>query len=246
MFPKNILQFVLTFIIGMLICLPIMYFTLNGLIEKKLGVTFYFTSTVILFIVIVHIINYKNNVKLIYNFKPFNIKFLLFLILIVWMLQTLIFIPLNNCFIFKQDYYFNWFYFFGAIIIAPIFEEIIFRNILLNSLLNKYNSKKSIIISACLFGLIHGNFFQIIFSTIMGLLFGMVYVKNKNIAYTIVLHFCNNMFVFIINFLIYKFLNTPFFNMVIVLNIIISFLLLQNFNKRYAFSIIKLVKQIQN
>lgn len=246
MFPKNILQFVLTFIIAMLICLPIMYFTLNGTIGRDLGVTFYFISTVFLFILIVHIINYKNDVKLIYNVKPFNIRFLLFLILIIWMLQTLIFIPMNHYFFLKQDYDFNWFYFLGAIILAPIFEEIIFRNVLLNSLLNKYSVKKSIIISACLFGLIHGNLFQIVFSTIMGLFLGIVYAKNKNIAYTIVLHFCSNTFVFIINFLVYKFSNTLFFNVSIILNIVTSFLLLQNLNKKYDFSIIKLIRQIQN
>lgn len=89
-------------------------------------------------------------------------------------------------------------------------------------------------------GLIHGNLLQIVFATIVGLLFGIIYVKNKNIAYTIIMHFCNNIFVFLINLLFYKFSSTLLFNASIVLNIVISFSLLHYLNKKYGFSIVRL------
>ena len=47
--------------------------------------------------------------------------------------------------------------YFQTIIVAPIFEELLFRGIILNGLLNKYknNSKKAIIYSAIIFGMVH-------------------------------------------------------------------------------------------
>ena len=49
--------------------------------------------------------------------------------------------------------------YFQIIIVAPIFEELLFRGIILNGLLNKYknNSKKAIIYSAIAFGVVHLN-----------------------------------------------------------------------------------------
>lgn len=222
-----------------------MYFTKNDFINKDLGTNLYYICTIVLFILIVHVINFVNRKIITYNVELSNTKFSVFLILIVWIIQTLFFIPINH-YLSKVIYSFNWFHFWVAIFFAPIFEEIIFRNILLNSLLNKYNIKKSVIISSCLFGFIHGNILHIIFSTIMGMFFGIIYVKNKNIAYTIILHFCSNMFVFIINFLVYKFSGTLLFSVCVILNIIISFLLLQNLIKKNNFSILKSIKQIQN
>lgn len=244
MFPKNLIQFVLSFVISMLICLPIWYLTLNGIIGRDLGVNLYFAGTVIFFLVLVHFINYKNKTKIIYNAQPFNFKFLLFIILIVWILQTLIFIPLNHYFFYKGFYKVNFYYFLGALILAPIFEEIIFRNILLNSLLNNYSKIKSIVLSAILFGLIHGNLFQIISATILGLLFGLIYVENKNIAYTIILHFFNNTFVFLVKLLIVNFSTTLFFQIGIVLNIFFSISLLYYANRRYGLSLLKLIRKI--
>lgn len=76
-------------------------------------------------------------------------------------------------------------------IAAPVGEELLFRGAILKSL-SPYGSKFAIIISSVLFGLVHGNFQQIPFALLAGLVFGYVAVKTDSLFYTIILHIINN------------------------------------------------------
>lgn len=77
-------------------------------------------------------------------------------------------------------------------IIGPIFEEIIFRKILIDRTI-KYGAKVSIIISAVLFGFIHGNINQFFYAFLIGGFFAYVYIKTGNIKYSIILHIITNL-----------------------------------------------------
>lgn len=77
-------------------------------------------------------------------------------------------------------------------ILAPLMEETIFRGIILNRLLMKYSEKKSIIISALLFGIIHMALVQGIEAFIIGLGLGMIFVKTKSLKPCIIAHAINN------------------------------------------------------
>lgn len=76
-------------------------------------------------------------------------------------------------------------------IAAPVVEELLFRGAILKSLL-PYGSKFAIIISSVIFGFVHGNFQQIPFALLAGLVFGYVAVKTDSLFYTIILHIINN------------------------------------------------------
>ena len=244
MFPKNIIQFLFICFLSLMLSLPIFYILNWVKIENQnLQTTLLFIICLSIFIGLVHIINYKNNTKLSYNIKPFNRHFLLFLILIVWIIETIFFVPFRIYFFLNNNYAPDIYLIFGALFLAPILEEIIFRNILLNTLLHRYSKNKSILISACLFSLIHGNPVQIFYALISGIFLGLIYSKNKNIAYTIILHFFINLFVFIWNYYLREFYNSSFFFLGIGLNAIISFLLLFYMNKNQGYSLIKLIKQ---
>ena len=78
-------------------------------------------------------------------------------------------------------------------ILFPILEEILFRRILCNSLL-ALGEKKAIIISAAIFGLIHGNLYQFAYAFLIGLVLGYVYVKTGKLIYTIVFHCIINLY----------------------------------------------------
>jgi CAAX protease family protein len=84
--------------------------------------------------------------------------------------------------------------FFGATV-APIFEEIFMRGIILAGLLNKYSPKKAIIISALIFGVWHFNIHQSVNATLIGLVLGIIYYKTNSLILCIVLHMTNNIFV---------------------------------------------------
>ena len=76
-------------------------------------------------------------------------------------------------------------------IIAPIFEEIIFRKILVDRTI-KYGVRVSIIFSATIFALFHGNLNQFFYAFLMGGFFSYVYAKTGKIEYTIILHMAIN------------------------------------------------------
>lgn len=84
-------------------------------------------------------------------------------------------------------------------IFAPIFEEILFRGIILNGMLSKYknNQGRAVLYSAIIFGVVHLNIPQGINAMMVGLILGFIYYSTKNIKLCIFVHFINNLFTFI-------------------------------------------------
>lgn len=81
----------------------------------------------------------------------------------------------------------------SIIFIAPIYEEIAFREILFKRLSKKINVKWGIIISSILFGIGHTSA-SIIFATLFGVVCCLLYLKYNNILIPMFLHFVNNAF----------------------------------------------------
>jgi len=77
-------------------------------------------------------------------------------------------------------------------IIGPIVEELLFRKILLNRLLNIYSVKKAIIIETLIFALFHGGVNGFIYAFVIGMLLSIIYVKYKNIKIPIICHMISN------------------------------------------------------
>ncbi len=75
-------------------------------------------------------------------------------------------------------------------IAAPLVEELIYRGFVLSTL-KKYGKLYAIVISALLFGIMHGNLPQAVYAFIVGLLLGYVAVEYS-IRWTILLHVINN------------------------------------------------------
>ncbi|WP_149732459.1 CPBP family intramembrane glutamic endopeptidase [Methanobrevibacter millerae] len=78
-------------------------------------------------------------------------------------------------------------------IIAPIFEEYMFRKMLIDRTI-KYGAKLSILLSALLFALYHGNLSQFFYAFMLGGFFAYVYIKTGKIIYPITLHLIINLF----------------------------------------------------
>ena len=77
-------------------------------------------------------------------------------------------------------------------IIGPIFEELIFRGLLLKKL-RVYGDKTAIIYTAIAFGLFHTNISQILFAAVIGLVLAYVVCKTNNIKYSILMHILINL-----------------------------------------------------
>lgn len=76
-------------------------------------------------------------------------------------------------------------------ICAPIFEEVFYRRIILGSL-RRYGDTFAIVISAILFGAMHGNFSQFFYAFTLGLIYGYIVIRSNSIIPAILLHALNN------------------------------------------------------
>ncbi len=79
-------------------------------------------------------------------------------------------------------------------LLGPILEELIFRGLLLQALL-PYGKGLSVVVTALLFGLFHGNPFQFFTGFFVGLVLGFMVVQTKSIWPGIIGHVFNNTFV---------------------------------------------------
>lgn len=80
-------------------------------------------------------------------------------------------------------------------ILAPLVEEIVFRGAILRTLLglmSKKNHWVAILISAAIFGVVHGNVAQFINALLMGLVLGWMYYRTGSLVPGILLHWVNN------------------------------------------------------
>ncbi len=82
-------------------------------------------------------------------------------------------------------------FFITASIIAPIFEEIVFRGIFLTRISQKFGYGVGIFASSLLFGVLHMDG-AIIGAFIFGVLLSIIYLKYKNILVNILIHGINN------------------------------------------------------
>lgn len=81
--------------------------------------------------------------------------------------------------------------FLYACVFAPVWEEVLFRGCVLRAL-RPYGKRFSILGSAVLFGLFHGNLLQTPYALLMGLLLGYLTVEYS-IVWAVLLHVFNNL-----------------------------------------------------
>lgn len=82
---------------------------------------------------------------------------------------------------------------FVVVICAPIMEELLFRKTLIERTAH-FGEGISILFSGLVFGLFHGNLVQFGYAFLLGVFFGFIYIKTKNIVYPIILHMVINFF----------------------------------------------------
>lgn len=87
--------------------------------------------------------------------------------------------------------------FISLCVIAPVFEEIIYRGIILEQLSKRYSWVTAIIVSGLIFGLIHGNLHQGVNAFFIGLILGFMYIKTNSLLLCMFWHFANNFLVFL-------------------------------------------------
>jgi len=73
-------------------------------------------------------------------------------------------------------------------LVIPILEELLIRGIIAGQLCLWYGPLPAVLLSSFCFGILHNNIVQFIYALIMGLLLGLMYVKNKRLLLCIIAH----------------------------------------------------------
>jgi len=81
------------------------------------------------------------------------------------------------------------------VVAAPILEELIFRGIIQEGLMQRLRPIMAIVVTSLLFGFIHFNPWQFTTAFILGLFIGWIYYYTRDIILVIAIHFFNNLFV---------------------------------------------------
>lgn len=83
--------------------------------------------------------------------------------------------------------------FFAVVILAPVFEELLCRGLILKTMRGVMPKWVSIILSAAIFGIVHGNPIQFIYATALGILLGWLYTKFDSIWIPMLCHLVFNL-----------------------------------------------------
>ena len=75
--------------------------------------------------------------------------------------------------------------------LAPIFEELVFRKLIIDRT-RRYGEFTAIMFSSLAFGLFHCNLYQLFYAFAIGLVLGYVYVRTGNVILTIIIHLIVN------------------------------------------------------
>ena len=92
----------------------------------------------------------------------------------------------------NNDVLYDVFIFISVVILAPIFEELIFRGMILRTL-SKYNKAFAIVVTSLLFGLLHLNISQAVPAFFMSLVLCYMSLKSDSLLVTILAHAANNL-----------------------------------------------------
>ena len=80
-----------------------------------------------------------------------------------------------------------------TVVLAPVFEEMLFRGLILESMRRKWGASAAIVVSAALFGLVHAPILpQMLNAFVMGVILGYIYVLTDSLLSVIVIHAVNN------------------------------------------------------
>ncbi|MFI3259385.1 MAG: type II CAAX endopeptidase family protein [Rikenellaceae bacterium] len=84
----------------------------------------------------------------------------------------------------------------ALVIVAPVFEELLCRGVILEALRTKYGAAIACFVSALFFAIMHLEPQAMVNAFVMGLLLGYIYLRTNSIFAPIILHAINNLFAY--------------------------------------------------
>jgi len=89
-------------------------------------------------------------------------------------------------------------------LLPAVFEELIFRGIVFTGLIKDHKPIVAILLTTFMFAFMHGTLQQTFYQLILGLIITLVMYVTNNILYPIIVHFCNNAIIVIMDYVIHN------------------------------------------
>ncbi|NCC98191.1 MAG: CPBP family intramembrane metalloprotease [Bacteroidia bacterium] len=201
-FPSRLIYFILILVVTILLTLPIQDFILyspkmtDNSMEYKLSlINFIIIPCLITIFLIIEKLK-SQNIKP--NLDFWHVKNIKALAAFPFVFHVCIAFPIAQLYRNITNHAYtpdNIYIILGAITFAPIFEEFLFREILLKGLSSRYSKWLSILITGVFFGLLHFSPSEIAVIAVaiaLGIYLSWVYYQTKNLGACIVLHFIAN------------------------------------------------------
>lgn len=180
-----------------MICLSPVLLISNKIMDKEASIFIYYVVAVGTPFGIVYSRRKRKTKNGSFNFRIENNRIIPFLVFATVALAFGIITPIGNLIPMPESFkkamfeligQNGFFSFLTLVVAAPVLEELIFRGIILDGLLNKYSPIKSILISSFLFGLVHLNPWQFITGFVIGIFSGWVYYKTRSLSLSMIIH----------------------------------------------------------
>lgn len=203
-FPNTVFKAIILIICSIIIASPFLYLTDFLLLYFDQTYIDRFIAFLVFFLILLFafIINWKKGNAISYSFRlPTDLSIITLSVILVIALQiginTVLSNGINNLLNYhyplKNPFKDTNFALFSTVLLAPFFEELIFRGTILKGFLSNYSVFKSIIFSTAIFGLIHYAPATVVCAILLGLFFGWLYYKTGSVALTILLHAIANL-----------------------------------------------------
>ena len=92
--------------------------------------------------------------------------------------------------------------FISVVILAPVVEELCMRGLVQRRLMKLMPEWSAVFVASAIFGIIHMNLIQGLYAFALGLIFGWMYLRGRNIAIPILAHLVFNGMNYVVNILI--------------------------------------------
>lgn len=203
-YPKSTLQ---SFgIVGLVFAAMIVFYPVQTALNDSIGLSpsflIYYTLAMGAPLLLMHFLKKKEEGTVKYLLQPNDIVVILLLIVSTIALQWGVTSPIGTSIpmpesfkeIFREmaEQMNDGYGLLAVAVMAPFFEEFIFRGVMLDGLLKRKSTWAAILISAALFGLVHLNPWQFVAAMVIGTFAGWVYSRTRNLLYCIIIHFANN------------------------------------------------------
>jgi len=203
-YPKSTLQ---SFgIVGLVFVAMILFYPVQSALNDSIGLSpsflIYYTLAMGAPLLLLHFLKKKEEGTVKYLMKPKDSAVVLLLIVATVALQWGVTSPIGTSIpmpeMFKEmfremaEQMNNGYGLLAVAVMAPFFEEFIFRGVMLDGLLKRKSTWAAILISAALFGLVHLNPWQFVAAMVIGTFAGWVYARTRSLIYCMIIHFTNN------------------------------------------------------